>query len=192
MSYERRVIVDREAIGDDIFIIEDLGNGKVRLRPEPTSVTEVGTPINAELLQPIENVAAYAVTEGRQIKTKLPLKGGGYLSSDLTLELPMVPVTGDNFKAFEIKPGGKGLLVYPITGTLGFVCHVSFTSPGQGSIEVSFDVYDEGSRVGGATETFTGDYGFGVIEAKVGGWRMGDVVEVSVSNGTLQYAEVWF
>jgi hypothetical protein len=46
-------IKDRIADGDDIFRVEALGDGRIRLIPEPNSVTEKGTPINKQLLQPL-------------------------------------------------------------------------------------------------------------------------------------------
>ena len=55
MAFNARTVKDRVAVGDDVFIIEDLGGGKVRLTPAPTSVTEQGTPINKAYLQPIED-----------------------------------------------------------------------------------------------------------------------------------------
>ena len=42
-------------MGDDIFIVEDLGNNRIRLIPAPTHVSEPGTPVNKALLQPMEN-----------------------------------------------------------------------------------------------------------------------------------------
>jgi microcystin-dependent protein len=62
MIHEPRNIKDRVAVGDDIFIIEELEEGRVRLIPDPTHVLEVGTPINKALLQPIED-ALGAVTQ---------------------------------------------------------------------------------------------------------------------------------
>ena len=55
MAYTPREIKDRVAVGDDIFIVEDLGDNRVRLIPAPTHVLEVGTPVNKALLQPMEN-----------------------------------------------------------------------------------------------------------------------------------------
>ena len=55
MAYEARQIKDRIAVGDDCFRIEDLGDGRVRLIPDPDSVTEVGTSVNHELLQLMED-----------------------------------------------------------------------------------------------------------------------------------------
>ncbi len=55
MAYIPREIKDRVAVGDDIFIVEDLGDNRVRLIPAPTHVLEVGTPVNKALLQPMEN-----------------------------------------------------------------------------------------------------------------------------------------
>ena len=42
-------------MGDDIFIVEDLGNNRIRLIPAPTHVSEPGTPVNKALLQHMEN-----------------------------------------------------------------------------------------------------------------------------------------
>lgn len=55
MTYESRNIADRVAVGDDCFIIEEIGDGRVRLIPSPDSVTAAGTPVNKALLQPIED-----------------------------------------------------------------------------------------------------------------------------------------
>lgn len=55
MAYVSREIIDRVAVGDDIFTIETLSDGRVRLVPSPDSVTAAGTPINKELLQLIED-----------------------------------------------------------------------------------------------------------------------------------------
>lgn len=55
MAYTPREIKDRIAVGDDIFIVEDLGDNKIRLMPAPTYVSEAGTPVNKALLQHMEN-----------------------------------------------------------------------------------------------------------------------------------------
>jgi hypothetical protein len=55
MAYTPREIKDRVAVGDDIFIVEDLGNNRIKLIPAPTHVSEPGTPINKALLQPMED-----------------------------------------------------------------------------------------------------------------------------------------
>lgn len=55
MAYVSRDIKDRVAIGDDCFYIEEIGDGRVRLVPAPSSITEHGTDINKALLQPIED-----------------------------------------------------------------------------------------------------------------------------------------
>ena len=55
MTYTPREIKDRVAVGDDIFIVEDLGNNRIRLIPAPTHVSEPGTPVNKALLQHMEN-----------------------------------------------------------------------------------------------------------------------------------------
>lgn len=55
MAYTARIIKDRVAVGDDCFYMEQLPDGRVRLIPAPDSVTEVGTDVNKELLQLIED-----------------------------------------------------------------------------------------------------------------------------------------
>jgi microcystin-dependent protein len=55
MAYTPREIKDRVAVGDDIFIVEDLGDDRIKLIPSPTHVSEPGTPVNKALLQHMEN-----------------------------------------------------------------------------------------------------------------------------------------
>ena len=55
MAYVSRNILDRVAVGDDCFLIEDVGDGRKRLIPSPDSIVETGTDINKALLQPIED-----------------------------------------------------------------------------------------------------------------------------------------
>lgn len=55
MAYTARIIRDRVADGDDCFYMEQLEDGRVRLIPAPNYVVDVGTDINKELLQLIED-----------------------------------------------------------------------------------------------------------------------------------------
>lgn len=55
MAYISRDIKDRVAEGDDLFYMEQLADGRIRLIPAPDSVTEAGTSINRALLQLIED-----------------------------------------------------------------------------------------------------------------------------------------
>ena len=50
--YQAPDIKDRIAVGDDLYTVADSG-GKKKLTPDPTEVTEAGTPINKALLQPM-------------------------------------------------------------------------------------------------------------------------------------------
>ena len=81
MIHEPRDIKDRVAVGDDIFIIEELEGGRVRLIPDPTHVLEVGTPINKALLQPIEDALGEitrklsGIEEGAQVNTVTSVAG---------------------------------------------------------------------------------------------------------------------
>lgn len=54
MVYTARDIKDRVAIGDNKYYMTDLGDGRVMLTPAPDSVVEVGTDINREILQLME------------------------------------------------------------------------------------------------------------------------------------------
>lgn len=55
--YQAPDIKDRIAVGDDLYQIADSG-GKKKLTPDPTEVTEAGTPINKALLQPLVDAVA--------------------------------------------------------------------------------------------------------------------------------------
>ena len=55
MAYFAREIKDRVAIGDDLFYIVDVGDGRHRLIPAPDVVSEVGTNVNKDLLQVMED-----------------------------------------------------------------------------------------------------------------------------------------
>ena len=88
MAYTPREIKDRVAVGDDIFIVEDLGDNRVRLIPAPTHVLEVGTPVNKALLQPIEDYLATGVVPvERTITAENGLTGGGSLTTNRTLSV---------------------------------------------------------------------------------------------------------
>lgn len=55
MIYTSRDIKDRIAIGDNKYYMEQLSDGRVMLTPAPDTVIEVGTDINRELLQIMED-----------------------------------------------------------------------------------------------------------------------------------------
>ena len=55
MVYTSRDIKDRVALGDNKFYMEKLPDGRVMLTPAPDTVVEVGTDINKELLQLMED-----------------------------------------------------------------------------------------------------------------------------------------
>ena len=88
MAYTPREIKDRVAVGDDVFLVEDLGNNRIRLIPAPTHVSEAGTPVNKALLQPIEDYLATGVVPvERTITAGDGLIGGGSLDADRTLSV---------------------------------------------------------------------------------------------------------
>ena len=55
MIYASREIKDRVAIGDNKYYMTQVGDGRIMLTPAPDSVVEVGTDIDRELLQLMED-----------------------------------------------------------------------------------------------------------------------------------------
>lgn len=51
----KRTIKDRLAAGDNKYLVEQLEGGRIKLTPAPDEVSEEGTAINADLLQPLED-----------------------------------------------------------------------------------------------------------------------------------------
>ena len=55
MVYTSRDIKDRIALGDNKYYMTELEDGRIMLTPAPDTVVEVGTDINRELLQLMED-----------------------------------------------------------------------------------------------------------------------------------------
>ena len=55
MVYTSRDIKDRIALGDNKYYMTQLSDGRIMLTPAPDSVIEIGTDINRELLQLMED-----------------------------------------------------------------------------------------------------------------------------------------
>ena len=55
MVYTSRDIKDRIALGDNKYYMTQLEDGRIMLTPAPDSVVEIGTDINRELLQLMED-----------------------------------------------------------------------------------------------------------------------------------------
>lgn len=55
MVYTSRDIRDRVALGDNKYYMTQLDDGRIMLTPAPDSVVEIGTDINRELLQLMED-----------------------------------------------------------------------------------------------------------------------------------------
>lgn len=55
MIYIPREIKDRVALGDNKYYMTELGDGRIMLTPAPDSVVEIGTDINKEMLQLMED-----------------------------------------------------------------------------------------------------------------------------------------
>lgn len=63
MPYTAPNIKDRVAVGDDIYQIIKLDDGRYQLIPDPDSVVEPGTPVNKALLQGMADAIEAAFTD---------------------------------------------------------------------------------------------------------------------------------
>ena len=63
MSYTAPNIKDRVAVGDDLYQIIKLDDGRYQLIPDPDSVVEPGTPVNKALLQGMADAIEAAFTD---------------------------------------------------------------------------------------------------------------------------------
>lgn len=201
MAHTRRVIKDRDAVGDDIFILTDLGGGRVRLIPDPTSVTEVGTTIDADLLQPIEDDLMIAVDNTRRVDVGgNGLTGGGPLSSDITISLNPVPVVaGVSTSAMSaIPPHLEGSVVSGsahvvstrivpfIQGELRIGFYLALNAEGDTAYA---QIYRDTSPVGTLrTRSVTGEPAY--FEEDISGWFVGDRLSIQLSSQNATVSEV--
>ncbi len=95
MAYQAPEIKDRIAVGDDLYQITDQ-DGKKKLTPAPTEVTEPGTPINKALLQPLVNAVARidSTAELKHTTKTATLTAAGW--SDKTQTVAVEGVTASN------------------------------------------------------------------------------------------------
>jgi len=128
MAYTPRTIKDRVAVGDDIFIVEDLGNNRIRLIPAPTHVSEAGTPVNKALLQPIEDELGALSSKVDTLTTskvdKVP--GKGLSTNDFTNALKN--------KLDGIEAGAQVNTVTSVAGKTGAVT-LTKSDVGLGSVQ---------------------------------------------------------
>lgn len=96
MLYSRD-IKDRIATGDNYFIIEQLADGKIKLTPAPTSITEVGTDINKALLQPIEDRVVWLMNKIYDDFSSNPF----YISFDTVSDLSIQGVWNESLNRIE-------------------------------------------------------------------------------------------
>jgi hypothetical protein len=201
MAYPTRTIRDRSAVDDNVFILTDLGNGRVRLTPDPASVSEPGTPIDAALLQPIENAASVAVPETRTITVQGPgITGGGDLSNDITIASTPFPsfYGGGDYAAIPSNSGGSltngtGSIVSTriiafISGWLHIQVEASLT--GNGGASGTLQIYRNDSPVGELhLLNGIGEY---PISENIDGWQFGDWLSIrgTVAGGEIQVSNV--
>jgi len=207
MAYPTRTIRDRIALGDNIFILTDLGGGGellVRLTPRPTSVEEPGTPIDAALLQPIENAASVAVPETRTITVQGPgITGGGDLSNNITIAstpIPSIYETGTG--EYAAIPSSLGGYLTSGTGSIVSTRIIPFIS---GWLHIKFDasltggtgawgtvqIYRNGSPVGElhSLNNIEETYSF---DEDIDGWQFGDRLSIvgNVVGGQIEVNNV--
>jgi len=93
MAYTPREIKDRVAVGDDIFIVEDLGNNRIKVNPRSRRTYRNRTPINKGVVATIEDYLATGVVPvHRTILPGAGLTGGGALNRDLMLSVDFTKV----------------------------------------------------------------------------------------------------
>lgn len=147
MIHEPRDIKDRVAVGDDIFIIEELEGGRVRLIPDPTHVLEVGTPINKALLQPIEDALGEitrklsGIEEGAQVNTVTSVAGktGAVILSKSDVGLGSVQNYGVATREQAEAGTANNVYMTPLRTAEAFNSRVVFArvdevSPGTGTV----------------------------------------------------------
>ncbi|MDR2046538.1 MAG: YDG domain-containing protein [Clostridiales bacterium] len=185
MAFTARTVKDRVAVGDGIFTIEDLGGGKVKLTPAPTSITEVGTPIDKAYLQPIEdylgNLGTAAEknvgTENGNVPIldengKLPSNiMSDFLSENVFIDVPNGLVSNAN-------PDGVSTVQEALTYIAGVLLQIrTITVTGIKAVNKAFD----------ASNVITIDKS----EMVISGALYGDNVTISVSStGTTADANV--
>ena len=89
MSYTAPDIKDRVAVGDDLYQIIKLDDGRYQLIPDPDSVVEPGTPVNKALLQGMADAIEAAFTD---IPNNVPAMVGEVLNTNSNGFLSM-PIT---------------------------------------------------------------------------------------------------
>lgn len=203
MAYATRTIRDRIALNDNVFILTDLGGGRVRLTPDPI-VEEPGTPIDAALLQPIENAASVAVPETRTITVQGPgITGGGDLSNNITIASTPIPsIRGTGPGEYAAIPynlqgslvNGSGTIVY--TRIIPFISgwlHIEFDASliGSSGISGTVQIYRNDSPVGELhlLDDTEEEYTF---QEDINGWQFGDRLSIrgNVAAGEIAVSNV--
>lgn len=101
----KRTIKDRLAAGDNKYLVEQLADGRIKLTPAPDEVSEEGTAINADLLQPLEDarVELEAAIENKMDKAN-PTGTGSF-----SLNRKSGTIVGDNSHAEGNNTTASGL-----------------------------------------------------------------------------------
>ena len=101
----KRTIKDRLAVGDNKYLVEQLEDGRIKLTPAPDEVSEEGTAINADLLQPLEDARVEHATAIENKMDKANPTGTGSFS----LNRKSGTIVGDNSHAEGNNTTASGL-----------------------------------------------------------------------------------
>ena len=101
----KRTIKDRLAAGDNKYLVEQLEGGRIKLTPAPDEVSEEGTAINADLLQPLEDARVEHATAIENKMDKANPTGTGSFS----LNRKSGTIVGDNSHAEGNNTTASGL-----------------------------------------------------------------------------------
>ena len=101
----KRTIKDRLAAGDNKYLVDQLGDGRIKLTPAPDEVSEEGTAINADLLQPLEDARIEHETAIEKKMDKANPTGTGSFS----LNRKSGTIVGDNSFAEGNNTAASGL-----------------------------------------------------------------------------------
>lgn len=101
----KRTIKDRLAAGDNKYLVEQLADGRIKLTPAPDEVSEEGTAINADLLQPLEDARVEHETAIENKMDKANPSGNGSFS----LNRKSGTIVGDNSHAEGNNTTASGL-----------------------------------------------------------------------------------
>ena len=184
----KRTIKDRLAAGDNKYLAEQLVDGRIKLTPAPDEVSEEGTAINADLLQPLEDARVEHATAIENKMDKANPTGTGSFS----LNRKSGTIVGDNSHAEGNNTTASGYASHAegfLTAAPGEVSHAEGYgtnaasqcqhSQGKYNIEDSSDTYAD--IIGNGTSD-TARSNAATVDWSGNAWYAGDVYTGSTSG----------